>query len=1020
MTLFFWQNWQKNTKILYLILLSVFFMSVGMYIFSHFWDFRGIIPWKTAENLQPTKTVLGNIQTGAFNIPVETEIFTIKTTFDAEYISINPLFFYSFLGVLVVVMCLFLAGISTMSFVPYAVGMTAFIFWLSLLKLDYLGINIFSKFSQMPFLVCVLAYVPLSYYWQSYRTNTAWGVRMLIFALITITLGVWIGTQAQVKYPFMYVVAYGFWLPVLLTLLFIFITSHEILRGIFYILVKHNAQGAGNNITHFGIFAGIYLVNLLLVYWDMTGYYRTGLLLFDTELFLAIAVILGIWGFKQREVLYAHWFSFESWGAFAYLGLGILAMTTWSWSLAMGNDALVDALREFTLYSYMAFGLVFSLYVLWNFFPLMQEGQAVEKVMYEGHVFPFHLARYFVIMLIAVLVINYKQKLYYQLQSAYEATLGDNYYKNGEYKLAKLHYEISFANDYLHHHTNYALASISHLEKNFSEEVKYLKNSLLRRPSAQAYARLGNLLLEDERPFDAFFLWKSALLRLPNAQQLHNNLAWQYVENKAIDSAFYHFEKAKKSDYSQNSQNNLWASIIDKAQKNKKIPQDITELAQNASQNPASAIHYFALKAKTGFQLDEKNKTIKGNIDNTPAWANEGNTYSFAYTYNKMLASIGTQDSSFLKTLKQLDKSENLPFAYKKSLYFAEACFFYYNGEVDKGIQRLAGMSSIKNDAYYNTILGLWFLEQQSFGNAQYYLDKAIELGNSQAIFYKAIAQTEGGNFKKATDTWTEVMEHSQHSKENKTLAYNIRKVISDSVKLETDFDRYNFVHYNRQVLATDVLKLMFEDIKDPNFKIKAGCELVQLYLEKQENKDYLKNAESIWEKLNPDDVKDINTKAEANFTHCKLLIAQKKYDIALVDLDKLYFNHAQRTKINYLKGIIFQNTNDQTKAEKYFKDAYLSSPYSADILMNSAYFFQEFKRDSLQAYNILVNGVRGNAFSIPLYKAYALQCLNVGFYSFADTALDELRNNMNKTDFPVFEKLYTAQRDSIRKARGF
>ena len=184
--------------------------------------------------------------------------------------------------------------------------------------------------------------------------------------------------------------------------------------------------------------------------------------------------------------------------------------------------------------------------------------------------------------------------------------------------------------------------------------------------------------------------------------------------------------------------------------------------------------------------------------------------------------------------------------------------------------------------------------------------------------------------------------------------------------------------------------------------------------------KPFLENAQSIWEKINPENAKNIDIKAEANFTHCQLLIAQKKYQEALADLDKLYFNNYQKNKINYLKGLIFQNTNDQAKAEKYFKNAHLSSPYSPDVLLNSAYFFQEFKRDSLQAYNILVNGVRGNAFSIPLFKAYSLQALRAGFYQFGDTALDDLRANLKDEDFVIFEKFYKNQKDSIRKARGF
>ena len=64
--------------------------------------------------------------------------------------------------------------------------------------------------------------------------------------------------------------------------------------------------------------------------------------------------------------------------------------------------------------------------------------------------------------------------------------------------------------------------------------------------------------------------------------------------------------------------------------------------------------------------------------------------------------------------------------------------------------------------------------------------------------------------------------------------------------------------------------------------------------------------------------------------------------------------------------------------------------------------FFITKKKDS-KAYEILLDGITINPYSVRLYKAYSIQSLWYGIPSFAEEGLKKLQSLLSKTQYDLF-----------------
>jgi Tfp pilus assembly protein PilF len=1000
--IFFWQNWHRNYQVIYWLALFFFILSLSAYIFSYFTGNDWLIPWEVQTELKPTKQVLGEVQSGIFKIPIEGEMFLIEESFNAGTVKISPWLYSTYTLVMIAMMLLLLSVISTLRQIPFFIGIAFFVFFLITLNIDYLGL--IKGSTNIGLIISLVAYLGLSFYFQTFRKDASLLFRFLTFCLITTLIASWIVYQATSPYPFMYLSAYGLLVPIILTFIFIILTANDILYTAFQLIVKYNAEGGRNNLIHFTVFTFIYLLNVVLLYAQYTDYLQLNLYYIDIYWLFLISAILGIWGFQKRSALLNQTLPFVPQGGVLYLALAVISLSTLALAFITSNDALLESFRDFMLFSHIGFGIVFYLYVVLNFSDLMAVQLPVHKIVYEGKIIPFNTLQYFGYLVIMALVYYNNFMVYYQGVGGYYNQVGDAYFANREFRLAQINYELARSNDFLNHHSNYALATLANLEKNVEAERTYLKESVRRQPSEQAYIRLANIMLNEDRNLDALLQLREGAKKLPKSFKINNNLALLYAQNKVVDSTFFHLQQAQR--YAGNNmiaQNNLWAYFADNLKPGTRL--ETLPISKDEVGNSIGKVNKLALynKAKTNLIFPK-----------SPTGEKLPLVQNFAYTYNYTLNKIGLVDTLALQQLKQFNKIDTAK-RYNYQTQFVEACYHYYNGNIDFGIQVLASIPVITKEPYYNTVLGLWLLEQKNYGNAQSYFQKAYELGNAQALFYYAIAKSEIGDYQGAIEAWLGVMQQKEQNPENIKSAQRVLKVLTDSVKIDDDTDRYNLLHYKAKVLPKEIASGIFAQINDPEFKTKAGADLINYFIDSQQ----VTIADSIYHSLKPSDKVSAFARSEINLAYLRLLTASKDYKKVLGEIDNLQMVTIHQHKKHFYRAVAYRNSGDAKNALYYYERALAATPYEAEVLIETADFYQRKQKNADKAYQVLVNGVRGNAFSLPLYQAYTLQCLEVGLDDYGDLALAEIKKQTRSEEYTAFEKIYQERKNLLNERRG-
>lgn len=997
-TLLFWKEWPKIHRLFYLSLWVIFFLSIFVFIYVYFQGSDFISQWLVLEELDLSKAKIGEVKVGMFSLPLEGQLYLSGSSYDAAYFQL-PIWVYPIYGLVLALMgVLILTILSTLRPLWFAGGMTIFIFYLSTLNMDY--VISWGNYTQIFLIISLVTYIGLSYYLNAYLKNIGFGVRFLAFLVLSLVLGTILMLFSSVKNPVIYLINYGALIPVMLTLLFITITAHDIVRTFFYLITRYNPQGAQSNLIHFSIITLFYLVNLVLIHLKQREIFVLDIYYLNVYWLFIIGAILGVWGYQQRQVLIQHILPFDYQTAFGYICLAILSFATITFYFVTSNDAMTDVFQDFILFSYIAYGFTFYIYIMSNFADLMRQGVDVNGFVYEGKIIPLNLLRYFGLVIILGFFLNVKQIMYYQAISGYYNGIGDIYFYHKDYRLAERYYTQALYNDFLNHRSNFALASLAHLDKDEPEELKFLKTAIKRQPSEFAYIKMGNLLLRNDKKIDALFALRQGLETFPKSPFLLNNLALLYKTNQVADSTVYYLEQAQQFSRSPIPQNNLWAFLTEKTAGDS-LPNQLPTLDPQ-SLDLSGKINVLALYTQNQQALVFKDfpKPYFPKID----------AQQFAFLHNLSFNQMQSGDTAIQALFREfITKDKSLQFGHQTQ--FLQACFAYYSGKVYDGIQLLASIPVLPSDGYYNTILGLWLLEQKAYSGAISYLDKAIALENTLAPFYKAIALSESHRFEEAIPLWVNLANARKKSPETAQYAEIILKVFKDSLALDNDVDKYNFLHYKKHLISLDTQREVYNAIENPNYRVKAGVELAQYYLEQ----DSIAPAAAFVENINAIQVNDAFIASQKNLVNLQIALKNGLYEDLLKNLDRVKLVPLHRNQLAFIRAKALQSLKRNKESEKYYLLALQASPFEEETVLHSAAFFEKIKKDKQKAYDILVNSVRSNPFSLKVYKAYALICPQVGLDYYGESALESIRTLTNQEDYQNFVKYYEDQKNKSR-----
>ena len=698
----FWKNWQKPTLTLYIFALIILAISLIIFGLAYFRGLDNVIHWDVLSELNDLPIVLDQFKISADEtLSIPAKVITVTEQFVASPMAINTLGNYVFLGLFTVGFLLILSALSALRRFWYLVFMGSVI----LLIVTFNFGLIFNLTNNYINIGLILLYIGTSYFFHAFRPDIDILKRFGIFLFISVLIGLGITKFSSVEHPFLLLASYRTSGAILLSIGFIFLISYEIING--FLIVSTSTKSA-NSLYNFLIISAIYLSNVLLVFLYNNKVIDWNMIYLSPFLLLIISIILGIWGFRQREILSREIMDFEDSGAFIYVGLGIITLATCGLAFATANDPMIEVMEDAITYSHLAMGVTFLAYVILNFNFLFRDGLEVYKVVFKPHKYSLWFFRILALIMIGGLLLPKNFFPLNQFSTAYYNGLGDYYTTEKDYKFAEIQYKLGLNYEPRNHKTNYALASLALLQGDNETAGVYFRKALAKNPSEYAYEALGRSIYDNDKFFETIFVLKEGLQKFPKSGELQNNLAYLYNKSKLMDSTVIYYELAIKNAHKPEvPASNLMAFWATNAKD--KAVEEILSKTEDLKYNSYQA-NVLALQSKIASATPSLKGEGWGGVFSPDSTLNASD---FAWIYNQSLYQKSAGKPLPLRRLSELEDNESL----SEDLLLANIFQDYYQDDKLLAFQNLQlwamGDSTDKKGKYYGMLLNT-FLKKET------------------------------------------------------------------------------------------------------------------------------------------------------------------------------------------------------------------------------------------------------------------------------------------------------------------
>lgn len=985
----FWQNWYKPEKYTYLTGLSLFSLVIIFYAVAYFAGENWMYPWRVINNFESVEVPLYQMLTGIFNFNLGGTNYVNLQEFVGDSLQVSQWQAYTLLSVVMIAFSMLLALISTFKRFWFFAALTVIIFIFLLLQLDTL--EIFGQYNRYGLIFGLALYILPAYVINNYFDHTDLLKRLLIFLLTSLIFIAAIYIFAEVPTPLFHFISYGLALPVIISVIFVLIVSHDIVSFFMLIITNSNNEYSKNSDIHFVIITLLYLLSLTFTYLYEIGYISWDIIYVNPFLLLIIAAIIGLWEFRKKRIAYQEIMHFNSVGAFFYLVMGTICLATLGYFMSTANDAALEAFTELILASQIGFGLTFFIYVLVNFFTILHHNQPVYKVLYKPTRMPYFTANLagFIATLAFFLSANYD--MYYETRAAIYNAMADVAYFNKEVSLAEELYTQSSIYGFKNHHAHYALGSLELLQQKPGEALYYFEEAVKKEPTENAYAIIANLYKSNDRFFEALFSIQDGLKYFPNSGYLLNNTALLYNKTSVIDSTLYYLERAAGT------------SLQEAAVANQHGIYGLNKLT-------FATDSIVELYRSTGSIEDMTNLLVllnlKGETKQQLPYFLEGDT---VLTFNQyaLLQNFITYQAVYLDTTRLQNINDFTEYSveyFNEPMVFNFAIALYKNGQVYQAFEKLEQLSnqSIHRESFYYKVMGLLALEADAPLLAREYLEMAAGLTDDHSDLEKPMLLT----YLQARDLIT----LSNQILINRTKYENQYPSLVKFVDLATD----DSVNWKQQ---SDTLKFMAIKYL-PEVRVEIAREIDAPYLQNDAllmlaeralaNNDY-DQAQLLMEKVtvldeggHKEKIQQLKMKYYWQTQKTDSLQSFIKQPLPQVDIFKVYY----QARLAELSG------NEEEAAHLYYLAGNMS-PFAEQIVSDAAQFFTE-KGDFMLAYEILLNAIKINKYSSGLLRNYMQISLKMGLESFAYSALQTYREKVSYQEFDEMSTYYDSLRQNI------
>ncbi len=981
-TIQFWEDWSIEDRRLFWLLVIPAILIVTAFWIIYFQDSSLAFLWDQYQRLEVAEISIRTFQVGLLNINIPGDNHLLFETFAGSALQPLPFAYQGLLISLVIGLNIVATFISTLKRISFLIGGGLLIIAISSLQIEtLLPFGLTTKLTSALF---IILFVGLAFFFQTIRQETPFGKRLIAFLLLSSILGVMLSIGSETPQPFLHLAANGLIVAIVTTIVFMLMISHEVIA--FFIPVVTSGIHPKKSAFHFFLVSGIYFFYLLLTYlvkerilsWD----------LFTVNLFFlfTLSSIFGLWGVNKRYPLFSNKVSTASSAVFLYVGCLIISYGSLLFFFVTSSDTIIDALDDLVLFSHLGYGLIFILYVISNFSPMLVANLPVYRVLYKPATMPFFTFR--LMSLIATFAFlsyaspwsTYTNKVYAALYTAQ----ADLYFAEGDLLLAEGYYKKSLSFREQNHHANYCLAKLYQYHAKEKKEQQQYSRILESSPSEMAFVNLSDTYARYGNNLRASVTLGEGLKKFPASGRLQIAQGVSFAKLGLVDSAFFYFQQARNSTKTKElAETNLLATI---AQYDPKFPADSLYKLLNMQEEGAK-INALALANAQQLKLNLSFNKLK---DTTLS------VKQATLLCNQIINQRITLDTSSLSYVLTLARKPTNDY-FKESLLYSISQSYYEKGFINKGIELAQELAYSFGKPKYYMLLGVWHLEQENPLKAiQYFTVAGKDIFVAQ--LYEALSRTEAGDSKKASEMWSDlaVYKDSTISK----LATRYQKILTCSpadVIYLNDIEKHDFCKY--RIALND--SLLFQNVLSA-----IGDETIKARTLFERSKKYFINDEidisiSYLELLR--DLKPTDQKLSNDILFLNLILATKKsnWDYLQKQMNLKLPEYYLNEEI-YLQAMLNKHLNKTSLAFDHFTYLATANDQFEDGILASAQFFQS-DTDRLKSHSILVNGLLAKPNSIKLLKEYVKVTAKLGFENELKDAIFSLKQLMTESAFKRF-----------------
>ena len=992
----------KDTRYPFLFLAFTTLLALAAAIYYYFTGDDLVVPWEIITEAQAVNLPVERINVLLEEIPVQLKGFIITEHFEAGLPRPNIYAAQLFLVILAISLIYFLALISTFRQLSFFAAIGLLMLFLTTFNFDLLGI--FGSQKQYLLISILTLLVGTTFLLQAFLIRVTFTTRLALFTSLVAGIGFFLYlasplTGNQVTLHLLHYSSSG---CIVAALLFIFWVAFENIHGLLWFNTQAENPQRRYGLKQFLLITGLYLLNLILLYARQANLFNFDIILLNSFLILLCSAIIGFWGTRRREGLYGGWFSFQNGASILYLVLAAITFLSIGYAFATANDSLARTFTDFIVYTHLAYGLIFLIYILINFGRLMNQKLRVYRVVFEPKVIPFYTVYIMGTILLVALLFRTNYVVYDRALAGYYNYLGD-FYKSTDSDILALKF---YAESSVYEHNNvkaaYAQAAIYREKDYWQSEINQLNEALKLYPNPKLYTRLANKYPDQQHFFDRMFALKEGLRKFPENVPLLNNQALVFAATSMVDSADYFFDRAAKQDH--------WETTITSNRLAFYLLSGLGKQAITLAQEQQAAPHLpltSNLLLLEGFTR-QKLETAPLSVPTVRRLRPEDFTGFYHGVIQKRIpASKLVLDRINYYLAKEENQQYHLDLKLMKAV-------------VQQRLnQTLAARTTLENlagteetySAYLLDLIGLQLLPQQLYATAADHFRQAQAKGLPDAALHHLYALAFLPD--RATDALLLASQLAESDNpavaaQANRLSFLMQASPSQVMEINSDSAKVQYLQLNRfnNSLTGEEFAAIASTVKNPELKKLSQKELAAYHVASHNWPAAMRELENLLPQLDQEN----QLLSEVNVLQAEIMLQNNQLPQLTKALSRMHFQGQDLNLKKYYQAVLAERTGKMVDAGQYYNQAVTAMPYHVPSVLAAADFYNNKVKRKSRAYDILLNSITYNPNEPSVYKAYILQSVEVGYGGFAETALEELAKLISPAEMAAFRQEYEAK----------